>query len=126
MQWQTTAQAKAKDRLDMEECRAIRNARKVPGGVFAEKSLASTARSRVWRLSHLRRWSPRYSWRAMFRPRLIQLFGHHIGLREETAILGVGRDLWMLAVGTVVFLNDYLMQVNIEIHHLPSIIVFVR
>jgi hypothetical protein len=32
----------------------------------------------------------------------------------------------MLAVGTVVFLSNYLMQVNIEIHHLPSIIVFVR
>ena len=59
-----------------------------------------------------------------FRPAAV--LAHHIGLREETAILGVGRDLWMLAVGTVVFLSNYLMQVNIEIHHLPSIIVFVR
>jgi hypothetical protein len=97
-----------------------------PAGVSAKKSLASMPRSRLWRLSHLRRWSPRYSWRVMFRPRLTEIFGHHIGLREETAILGVGRDLWMLAVGTVVFLSNYLMQVNIEIHHLPSIIVFVR
>jgi hypothetical protein len=46
--------------------------------------------------------------------RLTVIFDHHIGLREKTAILGVGRDLWMLAVGTVVFLSNYLMQVNIE------------
>jgi hypothetical protein len=58
--------------------------------------------------------------------RLTEILAHHIGLREETAILGVGRDLWMLAVGTVVFLSNYFMQVSIEIHHLPSIIVFVR
>ena len=58
--------------------------------------------------------------------RFREILAQHIGLRDETAILGVGRDLWMLAVGTVVFLSNYLMQVNIEIHHLPSIIVFVR
>lgn len=62
----------------------------------------------------------------MLRRRLTGILTHHIGLREETAILGVGRDLWMVAVGTVVFLSDYWMQVNIEIHHLPALTVFVR
>jgi hypothetical protein len=58
--------------------------------------------------------------------RLTKILAHHTGLREETAILGVGRDLWMLGFGTVLFLSNYWMQVNIEIDHLPSIIVFVR
>jgi hypothetical protein len=61
----------------------------------------------------------------MLRRRLKTILAHHIGLREETAVLGVGRDLWMIALGTVVFMTNYLMQVKIEIDHLPYIIVFV-
>jgi hypothetical protein len=58
--------------------------------------------------------------------RLTRIFAHHTSLREETAILGVGRDVWMLAIGSLLLVSNHLMQVSIEIDHLPSIIVFVR
>lgn len=58
--------------------------------------------------------------------RLTTILAHHTRLRDETAIVGVGRDLWLLAVGTALFLSNHLMQVNIEISQLPSIIVFVH
>jgi hypothetical protein len=66
----------------------------------------------------------RYSWPML--GHLRKILAHHIRLREETAILEVGRDLWMIAVGTVAFVSNYWMQVSIEIDHLPHIIVFVH
>jgi hypothetical protein len=57
--------------------------------------------------------------------RLRGILDQHVSLRDQTAILGVGRDLWMTAIGSVAYLSNYLMQVKIEIDHLPYIIVFV-
>jgi hypothetical protein len=57
---------------------------------------------------------------------LRKILAHHSSLREETAILQVGRDLWMIAAGTVFGMSNYWMQVSIEIDLLPHIIVFVR
>jgi hypothetical protein len=57
---------------------------------------------------------------------LRKIVAHHISLRKETAILEVGRDLWMTSIGTVLVMSNYLMQVSIEIDHLPHIIVFVH
>jgi hypothetical protein len=65
-----------------------------------------------------------YSW--AMPGRLRKALAHHLSLREETAFLEVGRDLWMIAVGTVLILSNYLMQVSIEIDNLPHVIVFVR
>jgi hypothetical protein len=67
----------------------------------------------------------RYSRRVMLGRRLRKILDQHVSLRDQTAILGVGRDLWMTAIGSVAYLSNYLMQVKIEIDHLPYIIVFV-
>jgi hypothetical protein len=68
----------------------------------------------------------RYTERPMQGGRLSQTFAEHTRLRGNTAILGVGRDLCMLAVAAALYLNYHFMQVLIEINNLPSIIVFVQ
>ena len=55
----------------------------------------------------------RYSWPML--GHLRKIFAHHISLREKTAILQVGRDLWMIAVGTVLVMSNYWMQVSIGV-----------
>ena len=52
----------------------------------------------------------RYFWPML--SHLRKILAHHISLREETALLGVGRDLWMIAVGTVAFVSNSWMQVG--------------
>jgi hypothetical protein len=58
--------------------------------------------------------------------RLTQIFAEHMGPRHKTTVLGVGRDLCLLAVAAALYLNYHLMQVLIEIDALPSLVVFVR
>jgi hypothetical protein len=44
--------------------------------------------------------------------------------RRERTILGIAREVFMLAVLAAVYLNYYFMQVMIEIDSLPKMIVF--
>ena len=54
--------------------------------------------------------------------RLAQIFA----LRGKATVFGVGRDICLLAVAAVLYLNYYFAQVLVEIYALPSLIVFVR
>jgi hypothetical protein len=58
--------------------------------------------------------------------RVTQIFAEHLKTRHKTEVLGIGRDLCMLAVASALYLNYHFMQVLIEINNLPSVIVFVR
>jgi hypothetical protein len=46
--------------------------------------------------------------------------------RRGRTLLGVDRDIHMLAVAAALFLNYYFMQVTIEIDSMRSVLVFVR
>ena len=58
----------------------------------------------------------------MHDPRLGRIFA----VRGKARVLGVGRDICLLAVAAWFYLDVYFMQVQIEIYALPSFIFFVR
>jgi hypothetical protein len=47
-------------------------------------------------------------------------------LPGKARIFGVGRDICLLAVAAVLYLNYHFAQVQVEIYALPSLIFFVR
>lgn len=58
----------------------------------------------------------------MHDPRLDRIFA----VQGKPTILGVGRDIWLVAVAAVLYLNYHFIQVQIEVYALPSLILFVR
>lgn len=64
----------------------------------------------------------RYRLTSMHDPRLDRVFA----VRRKATVLGVGRDLCLVAVAAVLYLNYHFIQVQIEVYALPSLILFVR
>jgi hypothetical protein len=63
----------------------------------------------------------RYRFTSMHDPRLARIFA----VRPKATVLGVGRDICLLAVAAVLYLNYHFAQVQVEIYALPSLIFFV-
>jgi hypothetical protein len=63
----------------------------------------------------------RYYLTTMHDPRLARIFE----LRRNATVLGVRRDICLLAAAAWLYLNYYFIQVQIDIYALPSLIVFV-
>ena len=63
----------------------------------------------------------RYYLTTIHDPRLARIFD----LRRNATVLGVRRDICLLAVAAWFYLNYHFIQVQIEIYSLPTLIVFV-
>jgi hypothetical protein len=59
---------------------------------------------------------------SMHDPRLDRIFA----VQGKARVFGVGRDICLLAVAAVFYLNYHFAQVQVEIYALPSLIFFVR
>jgi hypothetical protein len=54
-------------------------------------------------------------------PRLARIFA----VQRKATVFGVGRDICLLAISVVFYLNYHFIEVQIEINALPSLIFFV-
>lgn len=64
----------------------------------------------------------RYRFTSMHDPRLDRIFA----VQSKPTVLGVGRDICLVAVAAVLYLNYHFIQVQIEVYALPSLILFIR
>lgn len=58
----------------------------------------------------------------MHDPRLDRIFA----VQSKPTVFGVGRDICLVAVAAVLYLNYHFIQVQIEVYALPSLILFIR